>query len=259
MWSRVKAGRGRDQLAAFEGFDPGHIIGHQAVAALDQAQDRFAFPDAALAANQNADAEDIDHAAELRHGGREIHFHRDRGRVDEAHRDHGSAEDGDLFLLRDREEGGIEVRAARDDQAGNFLPAKAAETLGAGPRRETIEIRLLGRAQDLDAFFGEVIVEAGEGETGAVDGGLADFSMKADAIALQLQLQCFGVRLIETFHGDDRHAFPQRTAGSDGLHGGVRRRHDMINSGSWAPGNYFGTGVASTPDAGFRFVRSHKR
>ena len=52
--------------------------------------------------------------------------------------------------------------ATRGDETRNFLRAQTAETLDASLARETFQVRLLGRAEDLDAFFGEVIIEAGK-------------------------------------------------------------------------------------------------
>src|SRR5688572_23277317 len=49
-------------FAAIEQHHLGNVVGHQAVAALNERQDRLAFPDATLAANDHTDAKDIDHA-----------------------------------------------------------------------------------------------------------------------------------------------------------------------------------------------------
>ena len=71
-------------------------------------------------------------------------------------------------------------------------------------RPKTFQIRLLGRAQDLDTFFREVIVEARERQTGTVNGRLADFSMKADPLPFELQVKLLSMCAIETIDGDHR-------------------------------------------------------
>src|SRR5207248_1284875 len=94
--------------------------------------------------------------------------------------------------------------AARGDETRNFLRAQTAETLDAFSRRKTFQVRLFGRAEDLDPFFGEVIIEAGEREAGTVDGGLANLAMKTDALAFEFQVQLLAVGAIETLDRDDR-------------------------------------------------------
>ena len=67
-------GRCRHELAAFERSDPGHVVGHEAVTALDQPQDAFALADSARTADQNAHTQDVHHAAELRYRRGKIHL-----------------------------------------------------------------------------------------------------------------------------------------------------------------------------------------
>ena len=92
-------------------------------------------------------------------------------------------------FVGDGEQIGIEMRTARNDDAGNFLRAKRAETAPPNLGRQTLEVRLLGRAENLHAFLGEISVEAGEREAGTIDRGLANLAMKADTLAFQLELQ----------------------------------------------------------------------
>jgi hypothetical protein len=63
---------------------------------------------------------------------------------------------------------------------------------------------LLGRAQDLDALFREVVVETGERQTGTVNGRFADLSMKADPLSFELQVKLLPVCAIKTIDGDNR-------------------------------------------------------
>jgi hypothetical protein len=74
--------------------------------------------------------------------------------------------------------------ASRINQARNFLLAQASKALEARLGSQAFQIRLLGRPQDLHPFFGEITVEAGECETRAVDGRLADFPVKTNALSL---------------------------------------------------------------------------
>src|SRR5207302_1112358 len=74
-----------------------------------------------------------------------------------------------------------------------------------------------GRAEDLDAFFGEVIIEAGEREAGTIDGRLADLAMKTDALALEFQVQLVRMRAIKTLDGDDRDVLALIAARTDRL------------------------------------------
>ena len=91
-------GGGRHQFTTFQGSDPGNIVGHQAVAALDQSQDAFAFANSACATNQNAHAQNVHHAAELGHSGGKIHFQGNRRSIDELHRNHWRAKHCDFCL-----------------------------------------------------------------------------------------------------------------------------------------------------------------
>jgi hypothetical protein len=71
---------------------------------------------------------------------------------------------------------------------------------------------LFGRAQDLDAFLREVIIETGERQTGTVNGWFADFSMKADPLSFELEVKLVSVCAIKTIDGDNRDIFALITA-----------------------------------------------
>src|SRR5205807_8000497 len=55
--------------------------------------------------------------------------------------------------------------------------------------RKTFEVGVLRRAQYLDTFLGEITEEPTQGETRAVDRGLANFAVKPNARAFQSQRQ----------------------------------------------------------------------
>src|SRR2546423_14469668 len=109
------------------------------------------------------------------------------------------------------------MRTARGHQARNFLGAQTAEALNALPARKTFEVRLLCRAEHLDAFLGEITVKTRERQSGPIDCRLPDLAMKADALAFELQLEFLAMRVVKTFHGDDRNVLPQIAPRGDRL------------------------------------------
>ena len=110
------------------------------------------------------------------------------------------------------------MEPARDDEAGDFLRAERRESVACRcRRRETFEIRLLCRAEHLDPLLGEIGIEAGEGEAGAIDCRLADAPLEADSAALEFELQRFGVLPEKAFHRHDRHVPVHVASRSDGL------------------------------------------
>ncbi len=78
-------GAGAEHFAAIHQRGLDHVVGHQAVAALDQGQHRLALANAAFAADDGAHAEDVHHAAQFGGAGGEHHFERQGGQVDEFH------------------------------------------------------------------------------------------------------------------------------------------------------------------------------
>jgi hypothetical protein len=122
------------------------------------------------------------------------------------------------------------MRAARRDEARNFLRAQGAKALNTCPARETFQVRLLGRAEDLHAFLREIIIEARERQAGAVNGRLADLPMKTDALSFELELQLPLVSLVETIDRDNRNILALIAAGSDGLRCGfIGHRHTSLS------------------------------
>src|SRR5438105_4858201 len=104
------------------------------------------------------------------------------------------------------------MKAARNDEARNFLGAKIAEALQPNFRGQTFQVRVFGCAKNLHSLLGEVSVETGKRETWAVDGRFTNFPMKTNARSFQFHVQLFGMRSVKTFHSDDRHSFLPRTA-----------------------------------------------
>ena len=110
------------------------IVGNKTVTALDQSEDALALADATRAANQNADAENIDHAAKLGHRRRKIDFQSDCRGVDEFHRNHRRAENRDTTFVGDGQQIGIEMKSATATIQGIFC-SQSARNRAVEPRR----------------------------------------------------------------------------------------------------------------------------
>src|SRR4029077_13681416 len=150
--------RRRHQLAPFQRSDPCDVISYEAVAALDQAKDAFAFTDAAGAANQNAHAQNVYHAAELSDRWRKIHFKRDGRRVNKLHCNHRRAEHRDFLFGCNRKHCRIEMESARDNEAWNFAGTQRPKPPHPGFWSQALYIGMLGCAQDLHALLREISV-----------------------------------------------------------------------------------------------------
>src|SRR5262249_51564192 len=92
---------GADHFVSVHERDLGDVVGHKTVTAFDQGEHTFTFADAAFAADDHAYAEDVHHAAHLGAVRGEHHFQRERGQVDELHRDERTLKDRHVGLLRD--------------------------------------------------------------------------------------------------------------------------------------------------------------
>ena len=84
---------------------------------------------------------------------------------------------------------------------------------------------MLGRSQYLHPFLGEICVESGEREPGAVNGWLANFAVKSDARTLELHVQLLGVRIVKSFDRDNWNAFLLIACGCNRL-GPASFRHE---------------------------------
>ena len=56
-----------------------------------------------------------------------------------------------------------------------------------------MEVAQFGTAENLDTFRGEIIIETGEGEAGAVDRGFADDAVEAGFAGHQFEAEGVGV------------------------------------------------------------------
>src|SRR5271156_4759838 len=135
-----KVGGGADELAAFEGTNLGHVVGDEAVTAFHQREDALAFADAAGAADEDADAHDVDHAAVLGGGGGKIELETNGGGVEQPHGGQGRLEDGDVLVLRLLEDDARRVDVAGEDQARDAVLEEFAQALAADRFGERLEI-----------------------------------------------------------------------------------------------------------------------
>src|SRR5438270_11944526 len=103
------------------------------------------------------------------------------------------------------------MKSPRHHDARNFAFTELAHSLDPRFLGQALQIRMFGRAQNLDAFLGEIGVEAGERETRTINSRFADLAMKADASAFQFHLQFLRVGVIKTFHRDNWHDLALRT------------------------------------------------
>src|SRR5581483_4270337 len=194
---------GADDLAAIDQGHLGDVVGHEAVAALDQGEHAFAFADAALAADDNADAEDVHHAAHLGAMRGEHHFKRQRGEIDELHGDERALEDGDVCLLGDFQHQPVRVLVPAVDDAGDFVGAKSGVAALAFLGREGCQVKGRGVADDLHALVGEITGEAGEDEARPVHGGFANDALEAAGAGEEFQFQRAGLFRVKAFNCDD--------------------------------------------------------
>ena len=99
------------------------------------------------------------------------------------------------------------MKTARHHEARNFLRAHRAESRHSHPRRQTFQISVFRRTENLHPLLREIVKETGQRKTGPVDGRLTNLAIKAHALALEAQLQTLGVRIEKTLHRHDRHIF----------------------------------------------------
>src|ERR1019366_9101178 len=159
----VKTGKVRrraDEFPPLQGANFGHVVGDQAMAPLHQGEHALALADAAGAAHQHADAENVDHAAVLAGGRGEIELQTNRRHVHEAHGRQGRFENRDVLLLRLLQHHARRVDVAGKNQARNAVLEEFAQTLAAEGLRQRFQILGLTAADDLHALECERTVEA---------------------------------------------------------------------------------------------------
>ena len=107
------------------------VVGHQAVAAHDQVEGDLALADAALAEQEDADAEDVEQHAVHGGAGGELLLEEALDPLDEGGGEVRGAEDRHAGLLAGGHHVGGDLDVLRDHQAGHLLGEEGA----AAPRR----------------------------------------------------------------------------------------------------------------------------
>ncbi len=181
--------------------EDGGVVGDEGVAAHDEGEGDLALADAGLAFDEDADAVDVDHGAvDAEAWGGEL-LEEDGGGVDEMAGDEVGAEDGDAYGFGHfAGEGGAVALAGEDDGGGG---AEDGERRALEVEGEGAEVGDLGESEDLHALVGEVLGEAGEGESGAVEGEFADGALVAEGGGgLPLELEGGMAFFVELLDGD---------------------------------------------------------
>src|SRR5712691_11532893 len=114
-----------------------------------------------------------------------------------------------IFSSADRQQRRIEMKSARDHETRNFSSAEIAKAFYAKSLRQTFEVGMLSRAEDLDALLREVTEETGKRQTRAINRGLANFPMKSHSRTFQLHVQLFRVQIVKALDRDNGHALLQ--------------------------------------------------
>ena len=179
MWLRVSSALVHNHFAAVHQRDLDHVVGHEAVAALDEGQDGLAFADAAFAADDDAHAEDVHHAAHFGAARREHHFQRQRGQLMNFIVTSGRLENRHVRVCSAAVRNSLSgLQTAAEDDARDFVGEQIGVTRLALLWSRATQIIHLRVAHDLHAFVGEILREAAQRQAGAVDGRLADDALE---------------------------------------------------------------------------------
>lgn len=102
------------------------------------------------------------------------------------------------------------MKTSGNDDARNSRLAKGSETAMPLRAGQTFEIRLFRRPEDLNAFLGEISIEAGKRESGTINRRLANPTLEPGACAFEFQLQFLRVPLEECRDGHGRRLYALR-------------------------------------------------
>src|SRR5208282_709924 len=193
---------GANHVVAVHEHDLDDVISDKAVTAFDKREDGFAFADAALAADDDAHAEDVHHAAQFGAARREHGFELQRRGIDEFHRHQRALEDRHLRLLRRLQKFCIGTETAAEDDARDFVGEQIGITRLPLLFQEGTQVIHLRVAHDLHTLVGEVLREPAQREAGPVHGRLADDALQTRRAGDELHLQHVGVFLVKLINGD---------------------------------------------------------
>src|SRR6185295_9025848 len=99
------------------------------------------------------------------------------------------------------EEALVWMKIAGENDARDFVGKEFCVAFGLLLAGKGFEEVGLGIADGLDAAIGEVASEAGEDESGAIDGGLVDDAFEPGGARDKMELQAGGVLSVEAFDG----------------------------------------------------------
>jgi hypothetical protein len=193
-----------DELASFNCSKSRNVVTHETVAALDEAQNAFALADAAIASDQCANPHYIDHTSVLCFGRGEIHLESNGGGIDEAHRNHWGAENGDLIFSGGFSERTGDGESAGDDDAGDMLLTKLGAALSLFLEAQTFQVTILCVSKDLNTFLREIDKKSGKGKPRSIDGWFPDLSVESVCWTNQLQVQRFSMPGVKFAHPGKR-------------------------------------------------------
>src|SRR6185295_592400 len=140
-----------------------------------------------FALDDDANAEDVHHAAHFRATRREHHFQRERGEVDEFHREQRRLKYRytDLFSLFQKQ--AVRLQVSAENQAGDFVGQQLFVALNTLLRRQRFKVVGIRVAERLYALVSKVASETGEHQAGTIDGWLDYDATQATFAGNQLQ------------------------------------------------------------------------
>ena len=110
----------------------------------------------------------------LRRGGGEIRLEKNRGRIDEFHRDHACSNHRGFKLSGGIQDGWRNGGVSGYDEARHIAREQSASAFLEGRHWKTLEIAELSGPEDLNAFYSKITEETREGQARPVDGGLSN-------------------------------------------------------------------------------------
>ena len=186
------------------------VVGHEPMAAHDQIERALALPDAALAHDEHAEAEDVQQHAVQQLADDEAVLENRRHLRHRHGRRHQRPQHRQVAALGFENHLAEHPKAAGDQDARHFVVlAHLAHRVGAVGRVQALEIAHLAVAEHEHASLAEVLVKAREREAGFLGVRAQDAAIEAAAAGenFEIEAQRFGTALQEFA---DRHAAAHR-------------------------------------------------
>ena len=182
------------------------VVGDETMAADDQIQRAFAFSDAALADDEDAEAENVEQHAMQQLASDEAVLEDGGDFRDGDRRRHQRAQHRKVAALGLEDDFAEHTKAAGDEDARHLVVlAYLAHGVGAIGGIQAFEVAHLAVAEDQDASLPEIFVKAREREAGFLRVGAQDAAVEAAATGenFEIESQRFGAALKQFA---DRHA-----------------------------------------------------